>query len=57
MKEMKAPEKVAQKMTRDGAVAENLVTGEVDRISHREAEADFSSLEEEGAFEEPLARL
>ena len=54
MKEMKAPEKIAQKMTRDGAVAENMVTGEVDRISHREAEADFSSLEEEGAFEEPL---
>lgn len=54
MKEMKAPEKVAQKMTRDGAVAENLVTGEVECISHRETEADFSSLEEEGAFEEPL---
>ena len=47
MKEMKAPEKVAQKMTRDGAMAENLVTGEVDRISHRESEADFSAPEEE----------
>ena len=33
MKEMKASEKVAQKMTHDGAVTENLVTGEVERIS------------------------
>ena len=54
MKEMKAPEKVAQKMTRDGAVSENLVTGEVDRISHREAEADFSAPEEEISFGSPL---
>lgn len=54
MKEMKAPEKVAQKMTRDGAVVENLVTGEVDRISHREAEADFSAPEEEISFGSPL---
>lgn len=54
MKEMKAPEKAAQKMTRDGVVSENLVTGEVERISQREAEADFSSPEEELAFEEPL---
>ena len=28
MKEWKAPEKEAQKMTRDGAVSVNLVTGE-----------------------------
>ena len=54
MKEMKAPEKVAQKMTRDGAVAENMVTGEVDRISHRDAEADFSAPEEEISFGSPL---
>ena len=33
MKEMKAPEKVAQKMTHDGVVTENLATGEVDRKS------------------------
>lgn len=54
MKEMKAPEKVAQKMTHDGAVVENLVTGGVDRISHREAEADFSAPEEEISFVSPL---
>ena len=46
MKEMKAPDKVTQKMTRDGAVAENLATGEVERISSRETETDFSSLNE-----------
>ena len=27
-KELKAPDKVTQKMTRDGAIAENLTTGE-----------------------------
>lgn len=57
MKEMKAPEKVAQKMTRDGAVAENLVTGEVDRISHRETEANFSAPEEEISFGSPLEQV
>ena len=41
MKELKAPDKVAQKMTHDGAVQENLATGEVTNISGREAEADF----------------
>lgn len=55
MKEMKAPEKVAQKMTHDGAVAENLATGEVERISHREAEADFSAQEEPVSFGEAAA--
>ena len=41
-KELKAPDKVTQKMTRDGAVTENLATGEVTNISGREAEADLS---------------
>ena len=43
MKELKAPDKVTQKMTHDGAVAENLATGEVTNISSREAETDFSA--------------
>ena len=43
MKELKAPDKVTQKMTHDGAVAENLSTGEVTNISSREAETDFSA--------------
>ena len=45
MKELKAADKVAQKMTRDGAVQENLATGEVTNISGREAETDFSPSE------------
>ena len=43
MKEIKATEKVTQKMTRDGAVSENLATGEVANISGREAETDLSA--------------
>ena len=43
MKELKATDKVTQKMTHDGAVAENLATGEVTNISSREAETDFSA--------------
>lgn len=42
MKELKASEKVTQKMTRDGAVTENFATGEVTSISSREAEVDLS---------------
>ena len=49
MKELKAPEKVTQKMTHDGAVTENLATGEVENISGREAETDLSDSSEESA--------
>lgn len=42
MKEWKAPEKEAQKMTRDGAVSVNLVTGETTYPSDREPEQDHS---------------
>ena len=43
MKEWKAPEKEAQKMTRDGAVSVNLVTGETTYPDHREPEQDHSA--------------
>ena len=46
MNELKASEKVTQKMTHDGAVAENLATGEVTNISSREAEVDLSAEQE-----------
>lgn len=46
MKELKAPEKVTQKMTHDGAVTENLATGEVTNISSREAEVDLAAEQE-----------
>ena len=42
MKEWKAPEKEAQKMTRDGAVSVNLVTGETTYPSDRTPEQDYS---------------
>ena len=42
-KELKAPDKVTQKMTRDGAVAENLTTGETSRISERPQEENYSA--------------
>lgn len=56
MKEMKAPEKVAQKMTHDGAVTENLVTGEVERISDREEETHFNPQEETVSFAETAVK-
>ena len=56
MKEMKAPEKVAQKMTHDGAVAENLATGEVERISGREEETHFNPQEETVSFTETAVK-
>ena len=43
MKEWKAPEKEAQKMTRDGAVSVNLVTGETTYPSDRMPEQDYST--------------
>lgn len=46
MKEMKAPDKVTQKMTRDGAMEENLATGEVTSISERAPETDLSGRKE-----------
>lgn len=55
MKEMKAADKVTQKMTRDGAVTENLATGEVTNISGREAEVDLSSEQEPAATAEAVA--
>jgi hypothetical protein len=42
LKELKAPDKVTQKMTRSGAVAENLATGEAENISARPVEDNIS---------------
>ena len=58
MKELKAPDKTVQKMTHDGAVTENLATGEVTSISKREPEVDLSaSSEEPAARRRPSSRL
>lgn len=44
MKEWKASEKEAQKMTRDGAISVNMVTGEASHVSDRAPEQDYSPL-------------
>lgn len=46
MQEWKASEKEAQKMTRDGAISVNLVTGEATHISDRPPEQDYSSADD-----------
>ena len=42
MKEWKAAEKEAQKMTRDGAISVNMATGEASHVSDRAPEQDYS---------------
>ena len=55
-KELKAPDKVTQKMTRDGAVAENLATGETTSISERPQEENYSA-PAAGAAEKATQRI
>ena len=55
-KELKAPDKVTQKMTRDGAVAENLTTGETTSISKRPPEENYSA-PAAGAAEKATQRI
>ena len=50
MKEWKAAEKEAQKMTRDGAISVNMVTGEASRVSDRAPEQDYSPSGDSAAF-------
>ena len=50
MKEFKAQEKISQKMTRDGAISVNLVTGEASRVSDRAPEQDYSPSGDSTAF-------
>lgn len=50
MKEWKASEKEAQKMTRDGAISVNMVTGETSHVSDRAPEQDYSPSGDSTAF-------
>ena len=50
MKERKAAEKETQKMTRDGAISVNMVTGEASRVSDRALEQDYSPSGDSAAF-------
>lgn len=55
MKELKAKPKVTQAMTRDGLILENKATGEVENISSREAEQEYTP-EAGGTAEKLLER-
>lgn len=55
LKELKAKPKVTQAMTRDGLTLENKATGEVENISSREAEQDYTP-EAGGTAEKLLER-
>lgn len=57
MKEMKASEKVVQRITHDGAVEENLFTDEVSSISDREKETEFSAADESETVALVLAEI
>ena len=50
MKEWKAAEKETQKMTRDGAISVNMVTGEASRVSDRAPEQNYSPSGDSAAF-------
>ena len=50
MKEWKAAEKETQKMTRDGAISVNMVTGEASHVSDRAPEQDYSPSGDSTAF-------
>ena len=50
MKEWKASEKEAQKMTRDGAISVNMVTGETSHVSDRAPEQDYSPSGDSAVF-------
>ena len=56
MKELKAKPKVTQAMTRDGLTLENQATGEVENISSREAEQDYTP-EADGIAEKLLEQV
>ena len=46
---LKPRDKITQKMTRDGAIAENQTTGDTERISKRTQDADFQKSPEQQA--------
>jgi len=50
-------DKVVQKMTRDGAVTKNQATGETQRISQWEQDADFQKTPEQQAAHDPEAQF
>ena len=52
--ELKPRDKITQKMTRDGAIAENQTTGETQRISNRIRDADLQKTPEQQAAQDAM---
>lgn len=54
MKQYKSRDKITQKMTRDGAIAENQTTGDTERISNRIRDADLQKTPEQQAAQDAM---
>ena len=54
---LKPRDKITQKMTRDGAIAENQTTGDTERISKRTQDADFQKSPEQQTAQDAAAQL
>ena len=52
MKQYRPRDKITQKMSRDGLTEQNQTTGETERISHREQDADFQKTPEQQAAQD-----
>ena len=52
--ELKPRDKITQKMTRDGAIAENQTTGDTERISNRIRDADLQKTPEQQAAQDAM---
>lgn len=57
MKQYKPRDKITQKMSRDGLTEQNQTTGETERISQRERDADFQKTPEQQAAQDAAAQL
>ena len=57
MKQYKPRDKITQKMSRDGLTEQNQTTGETERISKREQDADFQKSPEQQAAQDAAAQL
>ena len=51
---LKPRDKITQKMTRDGAIAENQTTGDTERISNRIRDADLQKTPEQQAAQDAM---
>ena len=57
MKQYRPRDKITQKMSRDGLTEQNQTTGETERISRREQDADFQKTPEQQAAQDAAAQL